>query len=236
MNLDDITIIVPTKNEATNIERFLASVPPAISMVVIDSSDDATPQIIERFRPETRVVRARANIPVARQLGAEMVRTEWLLCTDADVMFAPDYFEHLARFQARPEDGGIVGTKGSVDGFDTYHRWFRRGQRLLGTIGIPAATGSNMLVRTDSLHAVGGFDLSLSVNEDTELMFRVKRSGYAVRFDPDLAVLSFDHRRLEKGLARKVVHGAVRNTALYLGLFDRRVRAGDWGYWSEASS
>jgi glycosyltransferase involved in cell wall biosynthesis len=235
VNLHEVTIVVPTKNEEANIGRFLRSVPAAISMVVVDSSDDTTPAMIERLRPGTVVLRARANIPVARQLGADTASTEWLLFTDADVVFAPGYFERLARIRDQPGDGGIVGTKGSINGFDTYHRWFRAGQRLLSIAGVPAATGSNMLLRSSTLRAIGGFDPDLSVNEDTEVMFRVKRSGHAVRFDPDLAVLSFDHRRLEKGLARKVAHGAVRNTALYLGLFDRRVRASDWGYWGEAA-
>ena len=49
------------------------------------------------------------------------------------------------------------------------------------------------------------------------------------------ALQAFDHRRLEAGLARKVAHGAIRNTCLYLGIYERRVRSGDWGYWRDAA-
>ena len=234
MNLDQITIVVPTRNEEANVQRFLASIPVGMQTIVIDSSDDATPDLIARFRPTTTIIRANVNIPEARQLGADAAATDWLLYADADVVFAGDYFDHLRELRDRPGDGGMTGTKGTVDGFDTYHRWFRAGQRLFARVGVPAATGSNMLVRAATLQAVGGFDPNLSVNEDTELMFRIQRSGWMVRFCPQLAVLSFDHRRLELGLARKIAHGAVRNTALYFGVFDRRVRSGDWGYWDEA--
>lgn len=230
---DEVTIVVPTKNERDNIVRFLSSIPAGIDVIVVDASEDETPCLIAEHRPDATVVRAPVNIPVARQVGGEMASTEWVLYTDADVLFGPRYFEVLAAVSTSKTTGGIVGTKSTFDGFDRYHRWFRTGQATLSALGIPAATGSNMLVRAETLRSVGGFDPNLSVNEDTELMFRVARSGHTVHYVPELVVVSFDHRRLEMGLARKVAHGAVRNTALYLGLFERRIRAGDWGYWDE---
>ena len=233
--LNDITVVVPTKNEAENIERFLNSLPPTLELVVVDSSDDHTPHIVEAQRPRwTTVIWARANIPVARQIGSATATTRWLLFTDADVTFAPSYFERLTQIPVDASTAGIVGVKGSGDGFRLYYRWFVRGQAALMGLGIPAATGSNMLVAREVLHAVGGFDPDLSVNEDTELMFRVARSGHRVVFRPDLSVRAFDDRRLELGIAHKIIHGAVRNTALYLGIFPERLRSGDWGYWSRS--
>jgi glycosyltransferase involved in cell wall biosynthesis len=230
----DVTVIVPTKNEIVNIGRFLASIPDDIALVVVDSSDDGTPDVIAELRPSAEVVRARTNIPIARQIGSDAAVTPWLLFADADVVFAPSYFTRLEELDVGDDTGGVVGTKSTSDGFDRYHRWFVRGQRLLSWLGIPAASGSNMLVRADALDAVGGFDPALSVNEDTELMFRIARSRFSVAFARDLTVLSFDHRRLEAGLARKIAHGAIRNTALYFGLFGDTVRRSDWGYWRQA--
>ncbi|WP_051062285.1 glycosyltransferase [Ilumatobacter nonamiensis] len=232
ISADQVTVIVPTKNEVGNIERFLGSLPPDVRLVVVDSSTDATPDLIARTRPErTTVIHEDVNIPAARQLGASVSSTPWLLFTDADVAFEPDYFEHLATTDVDRRCGGLVGAKGTMDGFDLYHRIFLAGQVALTTAGIPAATGSNMLVRRSTLIEVGGFDRQLSVNEDTELMFRVHRSGWSVRMRADLKVVSFDHRRLEAGVARKFVHGTIRNTALFLGVFGSAVRGSDWGYW-----
>jgi len=236
ITLDQVTVVVPTKNEEANISTFLASIPVTVHLVVVDASTDETPRIIERLRRRrTTVVREPLTIPEARQHGARVARTEWLLFTDADVIFAPGYFERLCAIELADDVRGIVGTKSTVDGFGTYHRWFRRGQRTLHAVGIPAATGSNMLLRRDALMDIGGFDPDLTVNEDTEVMFRLKRSGAAVAFCSELVVQAFDHRRLEAGLARKIAHGAVRNTCLYLGIYERRVRAGDWGYWRDAA-
>lgn len=228
---EELTVIVPTRNEEHNISSFLGSLPDGLRLIVVDSSEDRTPEIIAREKPSSSVIRASLNIPEARQLGAELAETPWLLFTDADVIFPPDYFERLDRIDCGPSVGGIVGSKSTVEGFDAYHRWFVRGQAVLQAFGVPAATGSNMLVRRSALRAVGGFDRRLSVNEDTELMFRIAKAGYAVDFQPGLSVLATDHRRLEAGLARKIAHGAVRNSALWFGVLGPQVRSGDWGYW-----
>lgn len=235
--IDQVTVVVPTKNESANIDRFLASIPPSVALVVVDSSSDETAAIIASTRPlRTVVIEGDTNIPSARQLGARTATTRWLLFTDADVVFGDDYFDELASVPVEPRCGGIVGVKGTTGGFDRYHRAFERSQAALMALGIPAATGSNMLIRRAALVDVGGFDLDLSVNEDTEVMFRVARAGWKVDFRPQLGVRSFDHRRLERGVVRKVVHGAIRNTALYFGLFRRYVRRSDWGYWQPERS
>ncbi|MGH8581125.1 MAG: glycosyltransferase, partial [Gammaproteobacteria bacterium] len=39
MNLSELTVIVPTRNEEKNIPRFLASVPEAVELIVVDASD-----------------------------------------------------------------------------------------------------------------------------------------------------------------------------------------------------
>ena len=140
--LSDLTVIVPTLNELGNIGRFLSSLPNGVELVVVDSGDDGTPDLIERERPNrTRVIRCRANIPVARQLGASTASTTWLLFTDADVRFAPGYFETIQSMPVGAKVAGLVGCKGTDEGFPSYHRWFVRGQAVLMAFGIPAATG-----------------------------------------------------------------------------------------------
>lgn len=232
LGLDQVTIIVPTRNEQANIETFLGSVPTGVRLIVVDSSEDRTPDLIAQLRPSATVVQATLNIPEARQLGAKLAVTPWLLFTDADVRFPADYFRRLEMVTVDDGVGGLVGTKSTAAGFDTYHRWFARGQAVLHAFGVPAATGSNMLVRASTLEAVGGFDRRLTVNEDTEVMFRIAKAGYDIGFEPGLRVLATDHRRLEAGLARKIIHGAVRNSALWFGVLGPQVRRGDWGYWS----
>lgn len=234
MRIDDITIVVPTKDESENIGGFLASLPPEVHLVVVDASSDDTPEKVVRLRPErTQVLRYPGNISEARQKGAEVARTSWLLFTDADISFEASYFDRLARMPVGPGAGGIVGTKQSLDSYRRYHALFLHGQRLLTRLGIPAATGSNMLIRRDVLLEVGGFDLRLVCNEDSEVMWRVARAEHDVLFAADLVVYERDHRRLDGGVVRKLVHSVLRCAVLYTGLLPQRWWSGDWGYWRE---
>ena len=70
MRLEALTVVVPTKNEAGNIEAFLRSLDPEVLLIVVDASTDTTRADIARIRPtNTRVLEDPGNIPRARQLG-----------------------------------------------------------------------------------------------------------------------------------------------------------------------
>jgi hypothetical protein len=89
-----------------------------------------------------------------------------------------------------------------------------------------------MLVTSAAFAAVGGFDTSLSCNEDSELGWRIARAGFAWRHEPSLVVFATDHRRLRRERPlRKTLHTVLRCTSLYLNLIPRRWRSHDWGYW-----
>jgi cellulose synthase/poly-beta-1,6-N-acetylglucosamine synthase-like glycosyltransferase len=231
MRTHEITIIVPTRNEAHNIGRFLASLPADCRLIVVDAGDDRTHEIVTRVRPAgTRLVRGRSTIPEARQIGAELAETEWLLFTDADIVFPAEYFERMARYS---DQDCVYGPKLSRDRFRRYYRLFGFGQRLSHLVGIPAVSGSNLLVRRRVVLDIGGFDPDLVCNEDSEIGWRIKRAGARVAFAADAPVYATDHRRLERGVLRKTVHSVARCFFLRFGLIQGRWRRLDWGYWSE---
>ena len=110
-----------------------------------------------------------------------------------------------------------------------------RAQQFSDRLGIPAASGSNLLIRQTAFQQSGGFDIRLSTNEDSEIAWRIQRLGFRVAFAPDLIVYARDHRRLQRGTLRKTLHSIVRCSLLYCNLMPDRWRGGDWGYWSEKS-
>jgi GT2 family glycosyltransferase len=125
----------------------------------------------------------------------------------------------------------VYGSKLSRGAFATYYRAVAGAQRLAHLMGAPAASGSNMLISRRAFRSVGGFDTGLACNEDSELMWRVKRSGFRVAFAPDLEVYVHDHRRLERGVGKKTLHSVLRCGLLYFDLMPKAWREGDWGYW-----
>lgn len=106
-DLPPVSIIVPARNEATNIERCVVSLlaqdyPHFEIIAVDDGSQDATPQILERLTTTEPGKRLRvlhldslppgwAGKPHAMQAGSQAVETtsQWLLFTDADTVHQP---------------------------------------------------------------------------------------------------------------------------------------------------
>lgn len=234
MHIDDITLVVPTRNEEKNIGAFLSSLPEALAVIVVDASEDRTPEIVAASRRwACLLLRHPANVSEARQQGADLAATPWVLFSDADIEIPPGYFERLCR---HTDCDALYGPKLSKDMYRRYYRGIAIAQRLAHGLGVPAASGSNLLVRRHVLQAIGGFDQELRCNEDSELVWRVKRAGYRVDFDPELCVYANDHRRLHRGLWRKTLHSLLRCLLLYLDLLPSRWRGHDWGYWSAAPS
>lgn len=230
--LEEITVVLPTRNEAVNIPAFLGSLPSTLPLVVVDASTDDTAVLIHTLRPNnTTLIPHPGNVTLARQLGAETATTPWLLFTDADVSFHPEYFARVKRYQAHD---AVYGPKCSLGEYGRYYQWFSRGQRIVHWLGIPAASGSNLLMRRTVFQKIGGFDLDLPVNEDSEIAWRIKRRGYDIAFAPDLLVYEHDHRRLRNGRFRKTLHSLFRCALLFTGLMPQKWRQHDWGYWANA--
>ncbi len=234
MRLDQLTVVVPTKDEAANIGPFLDSLHPDVALVVVDASADDTREIIRQRRPSAVVIQDGGSIPEARQIGLEAAVTDWVLFTDADMSFGDDYWKGWQRLYLGTDVGAVQGAKLSADDdFKTYYKLFSLGIRIMSWIRVPAGSGSNMIFRRTALLDAGGFDPALTANEDIYALWSVRRAGWRVPFAGGLKVYERDHRRLEQGRLRKTLHGWVRPLMLMTGLGDDRVRQSSWGYWND---
>jgi len=232
-----ISVIVPTKNEASNIPALLATLPPTVELVVCDASTDDTVAVITRLRPErTVIVQAPGTIAEARQRGARASSGDVLLFTDADVEFDAEYFDRLDR---HGDWDALCGAKLSRGRFRGDYELMLSAQAVFyRCFGIAGASGSNMLITRRAFWELGGFRPRLRCNEDTELFLRANRRGFKTRFDEHLVVWANDHRRLERGRLMKAAHSFVRNFLLYFVCCRPRLPRlleHDWGYWSTSN-
>ena len=228
----NLTVIIPTKNEEKNIITFLNSLPDNVNLIVVDSSTDRTRDLINIRRPQhTTILFEKCNIPKARQIGAEHASTDWLLYSDSDMVFDRSYFQNLEKFQIPENTGAIMGGKHSRDKFRWYYLAYSSSIKFMSWLNIPIGSGSNMILKKEALDGVGGFDLSLSHSEDNDILWRIKKSGYKVVYRGNLKVYEMDHRRLEKGVFKKFIHGTLRAFFLITGINRKNVQKSDWGYW-----
>lgn len=232
MKLSDLTVIVPTKDEADNIGPFLDSLDPRVALIVVDASTDDTRERIHARRPDALVIEDQSTIPEARQLGMERATTEWVLFTDADMSFGEGYWTAWEALDLGPKVGAVQGAKLSADDdYQTYYKLFSAGIRVMSWLTIPAGSGSNMLFRRTALLDVGGFDFALTANEDIYALWSVRKAGWRVPYAGGLKVYERDHRRLDQGRLKKTIHGWIRPLMLFTGIGDDRVRTSSWGYW-----
>ncbi len=226
-DLVDFTIILPTRDKSHNIRKFLRSVPKNIKLVAVDASRDETAEIILGERPlYTWVIKEFCSVTEARKIGSEFARTKWLVFTDADIEFAPGFFDKLITYSGYDL---IYGPKLSNGDYSVYYKLFSHGQYLIDSLGVPAVSGSNCIITKEAYVKSGGFDIELICNEESEFAWRVKQTGYKALYDPKLIVYAADHRRREMGMIRKTLHSIIRCSLLYFRLMPQKWRRYDWG-------
>jgi glycosyltransferase involved in cell wall biosynthesis len=131
-----LTVIVPTRNERENVPTLLdrlgaAVAPLSAEILLVDDSDDDTPQRVAELAPDCHVpVRLLHREQGSREgglsgavvAGARQARGDWILVMDADLQHPPDTAAMLARTAMRHDADIVIGTRyagtGSVDGLD----------------------------------------------------------------------------------------------------------------------
>jgi glycosyltransferase involved in cell wall biosynthesis len=200
-----ISVIIPAYNAESTIGRCLQALTnqsyPADSyevIVVDDGSTDGTAGIAQDFA--VRYIRQENQGPAAaRNNGAQQARGEIILFTDADCVPDVDWIREMANPFDKPELMAVKGAyrsrqksivarfaqlefeerfaklekAGSTDMVDTYSAGFRSRQFL----------------------EMNGFDTSFPVanNEDTELSYRMSKSGHKMVFNPRAVVYHLSH-------------------------------------------
>ena len=139
----DLTVVTPTFNEASNIERFVGSVSAALRgieheiIVADDDSPDRTwrvAQELSKTHAGLRVLRRQGQRSLAAAVieGFEMASGDAIACLDADLQHDPTILPNmLAGLRAGAELA--VGCRYMPGGGTTHWNWLRRAQSWLAT-------------------------------------------------------------------------------------------------------
>ena len=253
-----LTVIVPACNEEVSIEATLRSLLASEEirlqiLAVDDRSTDRTGEIMEQVAAEASTVSIRHTLqvlhirelpsgwlgkPHALATAAQSAQSEWILCTDADVLFAPRaaslalgyalavQADHLILMPDwTMKSHGEAAMHGALHALST---WTLR----LWRVADPAArdslgVGAFNLIRRSAYEALGGFAaLRMEVLEDLRFGRMLKRSGYRQRvvLGPGLAAVRWSRgawgvvRNLEKNLFALYRYNIVLTLFACLGL------------------
>jgi glycosyltransferase involved in cell wall biosynthesis len=132
-----VSIIIPTRNEESDIRRTLDACVnidyPYKEIIVVDDSTDRTPQIVEKYRSSgVRLIKRERNIDGrcgARNVGIRESKGEILVILNADVMPPKDFITRLLVHYENGADYVLVESKVANDQYafarfvDAQHRW-----------------------------------------------------------------------------------------------------------------
>ncbi len=202
--LPSVSVIVAAMNEAEEIEPAIRSMLaldyPAMELIVVnDRSTDATGPILDRlaleFPNQLRVLHV-TELPAgwlgkcnALRVGAKQARGEWILFTDADVVFTPPALRTAAAFAlAHSADHVVLIPVLKWHGYaeaallSFFTMTFSIGFRLWA-IETPskhafAGVGAFNMIRRSFYERMGGHTpLRLEVADDLKLGYLVKKHG-----------------------------------------------------------
>lgn len=217
-----ISVIIPTLNEAENLEplldALLAETVMAEIIVVDGGSTDGTPQVAlsngVHFIP-TGPGRGQQLLT-----GTEAATGDVILFLHADCQFPTGGFERIERMLSdNPE---IVGGNHRLhfDGDDNFNRWLDGFYAWMRSHGVYYGD-SGIFIRRTALEAIGGIR-PLALMEDFDLVRRLERCGETICIaEPPLITSS---RRFENRHPAAIVWGWLKIHALYyLGVPPQRL-------------
>lgn len=237
-----ITIVVPARNEARTIVPALRSLrrldyPNYEVVVVNDRSTDETGELMEQVASESAPGDSRVRVVHVRELpagwlgkthamwvGANASEGDWILFTDADVVFRPDALRRVLAYAEVENADHVVlfptmvtvsaGERMMIALFQALigfgHRpWKVADPKARDFIGV----GAFNMVRRTVYEAIGTYErMKLSIIDDMRLGELVKKNGYAQRnvFGRDL--ISIHWARGAFG----IVHNLTKNFFAYV--------------------
>jgi len=171
---DKITIVVPCKNEENYIVHLLMHLRQQsignTRIIIADCSTDNTREVIKVMKGELNVeIIDGGPVSVAKNKGAELVTTPYILFIDADVRF---FYENVIRevvAEIESKDLDLIGL--NIKCYDNDFR-AKIGFTIFNIINnimkhfSPFAVGAFMLTRRDKFEEYGGFAEKYGTSED----------------------------------------------------------------------
>ena len=171
---DKITIVVPCKNEENYIHHLLDSLRQQhigdTRIIIADCSTDNTRQVIKDNRDSLNIeIIEGGPVSVAKNRGARLATTPYILFIDADVRFFKDTVIQDAVNKIESKNLDLIGL--NIKCYDRDPRAII-GFSIFNTINhalkyfSPFAVGAFMLTRRDRFEEFGGFPEKFSTSED----------------------------------------------------------------------
>jgi mycofactocin system glycosyltransferase len=200
---DDVTVVIPVRDRPAGLARLLTALraDPATAVLPVVVVDDGSVVPVPAV-DGVRVVRwARSRGPAAaRNAGLRTATTPFVAFLDSDCVPRPGWLERLRPHLADPRLAVVAPRIVAHEGGRSWLSEYEAAVSALDMGPAPAAVrplsavsyvpSAALLVRRDALG--DGFDETMRVAEDVDLVWRLTGAGWRVRYEP-AALVAHEH-------------------------------------------
>ena len=214
--LSDITVVIPayiTNSEShANLEKLVASLA-GLTIIIVD---DASPHSVNI--DGARVIRHDTNKGpgAARNTGIAAVTTAVVACVDTDVMATSQQIATLAAYVIDSRVGAVapritcINERTFISEFESHHSPLDLGAipalvRPMSRVSYLPATV--LVCNMQLLNSVGGFDGSIRIGEDVDLVWRLIENGISCRYVPSVECPHTPRSSMRKMLKQRYDYG-----------------------------
>lgn len=216
---DDVTVVIPVKDRPDALARLVAELRGMRVIVIDDGSADpvATKEIAARADADLLRHEESRGPAAARNAGLRAVRTQLVAFVDSDVVPIEGWLDPLLVQLGDPAVGiaapRIVGLEhrerlGRIERYEAVRSSLDLGAAAALVVPggtVPYVPSACLVGRAVAFGA--GFDETMRVGEDVDLVWRTVQQGWLVRYVPD-AQVAHEHRVAAAGwLGRKAFYG-----------------------------
>lgn len=227
---NNVTIIIPTLNEASFIRKCLDSILAQtypldlLDIIIVDggSNDDTLKFVNEAIASNSkiRIIHNQKRIQSAAfNLGVENSISPILIRMDAHALYDKDYVslcvKHLIMnntignvggiWNIVPQDNSLIANANAILNKSTFGiggASFRVGAKAGFTNTVPFGA-----FRRDVVETVGKMNEALPRGEDNEYNFRIIKSGYKIYFDPRIVSTYFARKTIKSSAKQMYSNG-----------------------------
>ncbi len=181
----DVTIVVPSYNAQSSVE------PAGALMIVVD--DGSEPPLESMLERRTIRLPVNAGPAAARNAGLAEVTTSLVAFVDTDVDLDEGWLDALLPHFSDQRVALVAPRVTSADGTTLIAAYEAARSPLdVGPHAARIAVGSRvsyvpaaaLVVRTEMLRAIGGFDETMRSGEDVDMVWRLLEAGHRCRYEP----------------------------------------------------
>jgi len=217
-----VSVIIPAYKSEKTIAGTLRSVRRSgyenTEIIVVNDSDDRTPQIARKFGARVIQNGSRLGKAAALNTAVEAASGEFLLILDADTTLQRSTITTLVRsynsYDAAGEDVGIVAPKYAASNRHNFiarlsdmeqrlHQNLMKVQMNFGSI--LSIRGSCLLITRQAFQAAGGFSRTLL--EDGDFTAKVIKADYKIKYEPRALAAINEPETLQSLLRAKKRYG-----------------------------